>query len=405
MTTYQMRTNYCSLSPQCIPCRTGYENRIESKEKDMLISQLKAHIFELEQHEKDYDSLNHNYKQLQNDYSLLNEAKVRLEYDLKQKDDDFNKRMCELRCENENLQLGFNEKLSLNKKLYSENDIIGKQLGLKNNEISDLNVRLNDVSKLLTKSHEDRQGLENMIQNLNGVKSDQNNQIINLIDDNKKLTQICQEQDQALKCGDCEKIQLMRNLDENSYNVSNLNEKVRLCENDINNLQNQLNNCDNLNSKLQNIINDYEKEFDLRRNENSNLKNQLLEEKNTRADLCKKNNQLINVLNDRERELNQLNCDKNSMNMLIRNSSNDQNNYKIENDKLKNYAYALTEQNQKLVDEIDRILAEDSKIKQLINRKQRVNSLLENNKNTINNSLNALDNSLNRSEFKVPVKE
>ena len=105
MSTYQMQSDYRCLSPKFEPCRAGYEDRIESKEKDMLISQLKAHIFELEQHEKDYDSLNHNYKQLQNDYSLLNEAKIRLEYELKQKDDDFNKKMCELRSENENLRL------------------------------------------------------------------------------------------------------------------------------------------------------------------------------------------------------------------------------------------------------------------------------------------------------------
>ena len=313
--------------------------------------------------------------------------------------------MCELRGENENLQFGFNEKLSVNKKLFSENDIIGKQIGLKNSEISDLNGRLNDVSKLLTKSHADKQGLQNMIQSLNGIKSDQNNQIINLIDDNKKLTHTCQEQDQAIKCGDHEKMQLLRSFDENSYNITNLNEKVRLHENDINNLQSQLNNSNNLTSKLQNIISDYEKEFDLSRTENSNLKNQLLQEKNARADLCKKNNQLINILNDRERELNQLNCDLNNMQVMVRNSTNDQNNYKIENDKLKNHVFALTEQNQKLIDEIDRVIAEDSKVKQLIDRKQRIGALLENNKITINNSLNSLDDSLNRCGCNVPVCE
>ena len=405
MSTYQMQSDYRCLSPKFEPCRAGYENRIESKEKDMLISQLKAHIFELEQHEKDYDSLNQHYKQLQNDYSLLNEAKIRLEYELKQKDDNFNKTMCDLRGENENLQLGLNEKLSVNKKLYSENDIIGKQIGLKNSEISDLNVRLNDVSRLLNRSHEDRQGLQNMIQNLNGVKLEQNNQIVNLIDDNKKLTQICQQQDQSIKCGDCEKMKLLRSLDENNFNIKNLNERAKIYENDINNVQNQLKNCNNLNNKLQNIINDYEKELDLCKNENCNLKNQLLNEKNTRADLCKKNNQLINILNDRERELNQLNCDFNNMQTIVRNSTNDQNSFKNENDKLKNHVFALTEQNQKLIDEMDRVIIEDSKVKKLMDRKQRIGNILQNNKTKINNSLNSLDASLSRVGCNIPECE
>jgi hypothetical protein len=114
------------------PCRqSGYDAKIESKEKDMLISQLKAHIFELEQHEKDYDCLNQKYRQLQNDCSLLNEAKIRLEYDLKQKDEYCNKQICDLRGENENLQLGFNEKIAVNKKLFAENDTLTKQIDLK----------------------------------------------------------------------------------------------------------------------------------------------------------------------------------------------------------------------------------------------------------------------------------
>ena len=89
--------------------RTGYDVKVESKEKDMLISQLKAHIFELEQHEKDYDGLSQKFRKLQNDCSLLNEAKLRLEYELRQKDENYNKQICDLRNENENVQLSHKE--------------------------------------------------------------------------------------------------------------------------------------------------------------------------------------------------------------------------------------------------------------------------------------------------------
>ena len=63
-----------------------YDVRVGNKEKDMLIAQLNAHIQELEQQEKDYDLLNPKFRQLQNVYSLLKDNKLRLEYQLKQRE-------------------------------------------------------------------------------------------------------------------------------------------------------------------------------------------------------------------------------------------------------------------------------------------------------------------------------
>ena len=42
--------------------------------------------------------------------SLLNEEKIRLEYDIKQRTEAMNKQIVDLRSENENLQLALNEK-------------------------------------------------------------------------------------------------------------------------------------------------------------------------------------------------------------------------------------------------------------------------------------------------------
>ena len=123
-----------------------YDVRVGNKEKDMLIAQLNAHIQELEQQEKDYDLLNQKFRQLQNEYSLLKDNKLRLEYELKQRDEAYNKRICDLRGENENLQLGFNEKISVGKKLLSDNDVLGKQLDMKNAEICDLTNKINDLT-------------------------------------------------------------------------------------------------------------------------------------------------------------------------------------------------------------------------------------------------------------------
>ena len=57
----------------------NYSSNKSSKEKDMLISQLKSKIFELELHEKDYDVLNERFKQLKIDLAALNDSKHLLE--------------------------------------------------------------------------------------------------------------------------------------------------------------------------------------------------------------------------------------------------------------------------------------------------------------------------------------
>ena len=50
-----------------------------------LISQLKSQVFDLEQNQKSYEALQTKFKSLSNDASILNEEKMRLEYELKQK--------------------------------------------------------------------------------------------------------------------------------------------------------------------------------------------------------------------------------------------------------------------------------------------------------------------------------
>ena len=123
-------------SPHHSPCRCiCYEENCCSKEKDMLISQLKAHIFELELREKDYNILKERFNQLQHDIAQLNDCKLQLECEKKLKDDNFNKSICQLEGENESLQLSFNEKLNTNKSIFSENNALGKEIELKDVEI------------------------------------------------------------------------------------------------------------------------------------------------------------------------------------------------------------------------------------------------------------------------------
>ena len=231
--TYQInRDNNLNLSPQRNQaefeiCRVG-------KEKDKLISQLKSKIFELELHQKDYDTLNERYNQLQKEFSDLNDCKNLLECEKNKRDGEFNKHINELQCENENLQIGFNEKLSGNKNLYSQNNILGKQIELKNSEICNLTSKLNDLENQLNRNDEDRNNLQKILSGLIDIKNSQDFKISQLLQDNKTLNQICQEQEQNLKMGNDERGNMANELDEKNNIIKDLNCQIR---NQVNNIR------------------------------------------------------------------------------------------------------------------------------------------------------------------------
>ena len=81
---------------------TEYEVKVSPNENDYTISNLKSHLFDLEQQEKDYNALLQKLNHLKNDYSFLFDIKNKLEQELQQKDESCNQCIDDLRSENEN---------------------------------------------------------------------------------------------------------------------------------------------------------------------------------------------------------------------------------------------------------------------------------------------------------------
>jgi hypothetical protein len=83
----------------------------------MLITQLKSHIYEIEQNERNFNKLQHKFITLQNEYYLiyffrfgvLIEEKNRLEYDLRNRGEGV-KQINELKQEMEDLNIMLQEK-------------------------------------------------------------------------------------------------------------------------------------------------------------------------------------------------------------------------------------------------------------------------------------------------------
>jgi chromosome segregation ATPase len=392
-----MKIETRSHSPCCSPCnRCCYDENCISKEKDILISQLKAHIFELELREKDYNILQDRYNQLQHDVACLNDCKNKLECEKKLKDDSFNQSINQLQGENENLQLSLNEKLTSNKNIFTENNVLGKQIEMKNVEICQLNAKINDLNCQLQQNSEDRCNLQKTIDGLNDIKANQGVKIAKLAEDNKTLKDICNNQDCCLKAGAQERAKLNTELEAKNNEIQNLNCQIGQRVNDENNLQNQLNKLNATNAQLQNHIKEQEAQVNGLKCENSNLNSNLIKETQVRVSENQKNNQLTNILNDRDKKIDLLNHDIATIKLMQQNASDRNCLLQDENSKLRNHIMVLTDLNQTLINEIDNVICEDEKMKCILDRKERINNVLNNNRCSIDQSLNCLDQGINR---------
>ena len=262
---------------------------------------------------------------------------------------------------------------------------------MKNAEICDLNNKINDLSAQLRAGLNDKSCLEQKVQELTDDKNNQKIEIDKLFEDNKKLSQIRQEQERNLKIGEQDRLNLASKISENNCEINNLNDKLRNHMNNIDQLQNKLDNSTALNCNLQNTIKDFERQISNFRCDNDNLKNNLLKEKTIRADEEKKNDELSQMINDRERKIGLLNQEYEQGKRIHQQISCDNNGFQIENDKLKSHIQVLTCQNQKLISELENVLAQDEKMNGPLSRRDKIAVLLRNNKMTLDQSANTLN--------------
>ena len=371
----------------------------QKNQKDKKISELRSKLDKLKQQSKDYDSLNSRYKQLLKEFSLMKEANNRLEYEIRQRESEYNRRISDLKAENETLKLGLNDKMTSSKQIFSENDIIEKEIALKNEEIKNLNDRLSDISYQYDKDFKNKDSLFNLAQKLHDNIIEQNEQICKLKEDNINLTKICQENEKYLKLGENDLHDLSNELNENTYDMQNLSSKVKQKEDCLNNIKNKLNSCNDMNITMRNNINKMEKEFDEYRNDNDIMKNEIINENALRIELENDNEKLNNILIQKEDYLTKINNENNNIKLINTQYKNKKDITQIQNDKLKKQVILLENQNNALVNEIDNILEEDRKIKEIMKRKTRITSLLQNNNDTLEKSIINLDKCNNNYDY------
>jgi regulator of replication initiation timing len=97
----------------------------------------------------------------------------------------------------------------------------------------------------------------------------------------------------------------------------------------------------------------------------------------------KKNNQLRSQYCDSQQKLRKLNNDYDRMKNSNDRMTEEKNMLEMENGKLKEHIDILTRQNQELNNEIENVLKEDEHMKEILNRNDRISSLLNTNNSII----------------------
>ena len=392
-TTYQCQNRSTSPRSPCRRCDYG-ENCI-SKEKDILISQLKAHIFELELREKDFNMLKERYCNLEKEVAALNQSKLSLECEKTMREEKYNTNINGLVCENETLQNKYNEKLCCNKSLYSENNCLGKEIEMKEVQICEMNMKINNLMNSIKINESERNDLQKKIAGLNDLKCSNNIKISQLREDNVTLKSIVQENEKNLGFGDSHRISLSNDLDVKNCQIQTLNNEIqkKICEE--NKLQNDVGRITCSNLDLKEDIKNCEIQLNNLKCENNNLKNNLCKETAVVDCTHQKNLQLDAILNEREKKLTMLTHDLEAIKLLQGQASNKNCALKEQNVKLRKHILVLSDLNQNLINEIDNVISEDQKMKNVLSRKDRINSVLANNRCRIDKSLNNLDEYIN----------
>ena len=361
-----IKTNSCSkVETKCVS-GTLYSPK---DDKNVQINKLNSRIAQLEQGEKDFDLLNQELKQLENDISLLNEAKLRLEYEIKQRDEAYTKRIQDLKSDNENLQNALNDKNCVNKKLLDEKNCLENQL----------------------KNKDDLKGL-------NSDKENQKYQIEELVNDNKKLAQICKEQDHKLYLAGQERARLAKKLGDDKAMLKNLDSKIRIHETNLNNLQRQMDQSNELNLKYQNDLQNLENRIAEEKVNNDNLRAGLIQEREYYDCEEQKFSELSCISCNLEKKIKCLNADYERLKLSHQKVSELNGIYNNERNKLEEHIIKLNNQNQDLSTEIENVIKDDEHMKNVLARNERMSFTLSEN----DSILSQLPNDVLCGKFCIP---
>ena len=360
--------------------------------KSMKISQLKSQLIQLEQDDKAYNELLSKYHQLQKDYQIMNDAKLHLEYELKQKTENTNKLLSDLKSQNMDLTDELNEKNSIFEKLSADNTNLLHNLDERKKENENFVKTAMDNDKVIELLTQEKNKCEKEAFELDNTAKKNENDINKLCNklDSLKLKNNSQNDELNRKNIELNKNQKILNDLKNTND--NLNSQINLKNASLDTIQNQLNIANKSILELQKDLNDLEQSHNLGKDQLQKLQIDYQNEHTKRLQAEDDNVKLESILKDREDTVQKLSCVNDALKSDKEKLIKGKNKLMADVEKYKNHILILTEQTDKLTNELERIIAEDSELYNLNNSQiLRLQKVIYENKKLLQDEIEALN--------------
>ena len=368
----------------------------ECPSKSQKICQLKSQLIQLEEDDKAYNDLLNRYRQLQNDFQMMNDAKLHLEYELKQKNENTNKVLNDLKSQNVDLTNELAEKNSIYEKLFADKTNLLSNLDERNKEHDSFAQTAMNNDRIINELNQAKNKCENdalILDNTTKKNADDINNLCNRL--NSLKIKNGSQKDELNR----QNIEINNNTkslnDVKSTNV-NLNNQINVKHSNLDSLQAQLNLANKSIVDLQNDIQNLDQTLNIGKDQLNKLQFDLQNQHIKRMQVEDENNKLEAVLKDRDDTIKRLTCLQESLKSDNDKLINGKNKLLLDIDMYKNHIMVLTEQTEKLNNELEKIINEDKDVYNLnLAQIQRLQKIIFDNKKLLQQeieALNALEN-------------
>ena len=377
----------------CDYCASYEMNKCQDyASKSLKISQLKSQLIQLEENDKAYNALLQKYRQLQNEYQLINDTKIHLEYELKQKNETTNKILNELKCQNMDLTNDMNEKNMIYQKLKADNANLLQNLQDRKKENENFCRTVSENENMINHITQDKVQFEHDAMLLHDTSKKNEENIKNLCVQLDSLKLKNQSQNDELKTKNIEISDNKKCLNEVQCDNANLNNQINVKNSSLDEIQSQLNLANKSIADLTAEINAKRDEYEKGKIQLQNLQINLRNEKENRIRAENDNMNLEGMLKDREETLNKVNYLNESLKCDRSKLCEDKNKLMNDIERYKSHAMILTEQTDKLTIELQKIIDEDTGLYNLNNAQiQRLQKIIYENKKLLSDEIAALN--------------
>ena len=360
--------------------------------KSLKISQLKSQLVQLEKDDKAYNDLLCKYRQLQNEYQIMNDAKLHLEFELKQKTENTNKSLNDLKSQNIDLTNELEEKNCIYEKLLADNKNLLHNLDERKKENDCFCKTAMDNDKEINLLNQEKTRCEKEVYELDNTAKKNENSINNLCNQLDSLKIKNGKQNDELNRKNIEINNNQKSLNDLKATNDNLNNQINLKNASLDTVQNQLNAANKSINDLQKELNDLEQSLSLGQDKLQKLKIDFQNEHCKRLQAEDDNVKLESILKDRDDTVQKLSSVNDALKSDRDKLISGKNNLLADVEKYKNHILVLTDQTQKLTNELERIISEDTEIYNLNNSQiQRLQKVIYENKKLLQDEIQALN--------------